>query len=637
MAALLLATPLASPVRSHAATAAGPDPDRPWVTRTTTVDLVPAHFRHLCERPQTGEPEVLTLSPFPYEVMAQVVADSSYDNGKGTIDWTGHELGRTDRRWQLHVTNACDGGPISMSGSADMGRFVYHARPVKGQPGKARFEEVDTTKLPDEPVEIDDAADSPVKHGGQTGTQGIARAAGAPGQDATPEDPAVVDVIVGFTPKGADAALRDGSSLEEVGSRIESMMNHSLADSDVPARIDVVLTHEFPEYSGLEAVIPIRNRVSELNNPELGKYAAKLRDQHGADLVHVISGTNRADFAAGVAKNGLTGFNVLGPGTADVGWHTSATHYEAMKSKYTSSHEMGHSLGLAHDRRTLVRNSSGGGISKKVSKLYPYNTGWIAPNEKWVTIMAYPSSCHGPCIRIPRFSNKAQKYDDGQPLGNERSDAAAILRMTTPQVATYRTPRTPRTRYALNLTPSPKAGGTVQPEVWGPYRPNTRVTITATPKDDYVVGGWTLNGKRHQATSTSLAVTMDKAQDLAVAFRKCTSPVRGAFRPLWLTHEGVKDQLRCARGAQRRTPGNTGWYQRFDGGYMYWSRGTGAHAVHGTFLKAWQKSGQVRGRLGFPSSEETPSADGKSVVQKFRGGTLTQDTATGKVTATYGK
>ncbi len=69
-----------------------------------------------------------------------------------------------------------------------------------------------------------------------------------------------------------------------------------------------------------------------------------------------------------------------------------------------------------------------------------------------------------------------------------------------------------------------------------------------------------------------------------------------------------------------------GCYQLFQGGAVYWSPGTGAHAVSGALAQRWAQLGWEAGRMGYPLTDPDCSASGCS--QLFQGGWLTGGGAT---------
>jgi subtilisin family serine protease len=76
---------------------------------------------------------------------------------------------------------------------------------------------------------------------------------------------------------------------------------------------------------------------------------------------------------------------------------------------------------------------------------------------------------------------------------------------------------------------------------------------------------------------------------------------------------------------------NGGWGQAFQGGTIYWTPATGAHAVSGPVRDQWGRLGWENGRLGYPASEPYGVTGG--TAQNFQGGTITLKS--GRFTVTY--
>ncbi|GAB4080381.1 hypothetical protein [Modestobacter muralis] len=65
-----------------------------------------------------------------------------------------------------------------------------------------------------------------------------------------------------------------------------------------------------------------------------------------------------------------------------------------------------------------------------------------------------------------------------------------------------------------------------------------------------------------------------------------------------------------------------GRFVQFQGGSVYWTAGTGAHAVRGAVRDAWARTGWERGSLGYPTGDARTTAGG-GTVQDFQRGAIT--------------
>lgn len=66
-------------------------------------------------------------------------------------------------------------------------------------------------------------------------------------------------------------------------------------------------------------------------------------------------------------------------------------------------------------------------------------------------------------------------------------------------------------------------------------------------------------------------------------------------------------------------PAAGGAFTDFDAGSIYWSGSTGAFEVHGAIRDSWRSLGAERSPLGFPVTDEVPTADGAGRYNVFRG------------------
>lgn len=95
-------------------------------------------------------------------------------------------------------------------------------------------------------------------------------------------------------------------------------------------------------------------------------------------------------------------------------------------SSYTFIHELGHNMGLEHDRNNN---------DESVNPRYPYAYGYQDPEGRFRTIMAYDCEDES-CSRIPFFSNPDINYQ-GIPFGTETENNARALRQSRFIVANY--------------------------------------------------------------------------------------------------------------------------------------------------------------------------------------------------------
>ena len=73
-----------------------------------------------------------------------------------------------------------------------------------------------------------------------------------------------------------------------------------------------------------------------------------------------------------------------------------------------------------------------------------------------------------------------------------------------------------------------------------------------------------------------------------------------------------------------------GWcYQIFEGGTIYWSEKTGSHNIHGGIRDRWASLGYEWGWLGFPTSNEIGGLKDSGVYQTFENGAIYYTDATG--------
>ncbi|WP_337059523.1 excalibur calcium-binding domain-containing protein [Kineococcus sp. G2] len=104
---------------------------------------------------------------------------------------------------------------------------------------------------------------------------------------------------------------------------------------------------------------------------------------------------------------------------------------------------------------------------------------------------------------------------------------------------------------------------------------------------------------------------------------------RGAIRDRWASTGWENGRLGFPTTSDTPTPNGRGWYTHFQGGSMYWSPATGAHFTAGAIRGEWASHGWENGRLGFPTTNDTPTPDGRGWYTHFQGGSVYWSPATG--------
>ena len=251
-----------------------------------------------------------------------------------------------------------------------------------------------------------------------------------------PDEQSVIDVAVFYT----SAARENTGGTDEIATVIDLMVaetNMAYMNSGANQRINLVAAEEVVGYRETNDLV---TDIARLRSPSDGYMDEihDIRDTVAADIVLLLVG----------GRSGRA-YQLHVPSTSS---ESSAFGVVNAYSTYTFAHELGHIMGLHHDRYQAC------GSNCNSFTRFPYAFGYVnqealepgAPDTAfWRTIMAYPNQC-GRCSAILRFSNPDQIYPDpgGDPLGKAGldpapgadgpSDAVRMLNRTRGYVANYR-------------------------------------------------------------------------------------------------------------------------------------------------------------------------------------------------------
>ena len=248
------------------------------------------------------------------------------------------------------------------------------------------------------------------------------------------EPDVTIDVAVFYTP----AAREEAGGAAEIEAVIDLMIaetNEAYQASDVRHRLALVARSEV-QYTEAGDSRDI-DRFADPSDGYMDEVHA-TRDRTGADLVHLVFKHEGHPFG-GVAHFG----GAFGLTCQHCGGDTFA-------------HELGHNMGLRHDRYAQLHSEFGRGpVTLDPAFGYVNQPGLAAgaaPSRGWVTIMSYHTQCgdtYTSCSGLLRFSNPRQ-HNDGDPLGvpfgtggsgvTGPADAAGVLNATGPAVALWRDP-----------------------------------------------------------------------------------------------------------------------------------------------------------------------------------------------------
>ena len=266
-----------------------------------------------------------------------------------------------------------------------------------------------------------------------------------------PTEQSVIDVAVFYTP----AAREQAGGVDEIRASIDlatAEVNTAYEWSGVNQRIKLVAVREVTGYTEAGddgSYFGRRTELARLVSPSDGYVdeVHAIRDAVAADIVVLVrSNWVRGGGVANRMDVPSTSFESRAFAVASIGWEFARVF----------AHELGHVMGLGHDRYVNCRSGQCNALK------FPYAHGYVNPRAldtaaprtaRWHTLMAYPNQCIDAgigCRWLFRYSNPEHDYPDpdGDPLGKAGlepapgvdgpADAARMLNRTRGYVASFR-------------------------------------------------------------------------------------------------------------------------------------------------------------------------------------------------------
>ncbi len=285
-----------------------------------------------------------------------------------------------------------------------------------------------------------------------------------------PDDPAVIDVMVVYTPAAQQWAEGRGGIDNVINL---AMMNAETALDNSDTGITLRLVHSAEvdyEESGDDA-LDLRN----LTQGNIGN-VHEWRDENYADLV--------AMFQLMEDWGGLA-WQLQHPGGMP-DWAFSITHVPQAAATYTFIHELGHNMGAQHDVENAYDVDG-----NLVGGLFEYSHGWRwegADDQLYRSVMAYP-----PGMAVGHFSDPSIEHQ-GEATGDEgAADNARTLREIKHVIAAYREREEEPDGWTLDILAPQGEGATDPPTGEHVYGMEEVASVTAFPADGWIFDGWILD------------------------------------------------------------------------------------------------------------------------------------------------
>jgi hypothetical protein len=364
-------------------------------SRFVTINWDMIHYPDGTAQNQTARVNRIVLNLFE-DVTLNTVLDQWEDRSTASFNWIGHIEGVPQSQVILVVEDGVMVGNIRVADSYFQIRYVGAGLHVVHQIDESRFP-------PDgEPIPVYLPAGRTVPDFGMT----------------APDNGSIFDVMVVYTP-AARATAGGTTAMNALINLAVVETNTAYARSGVFPRLRLVHAEEVAYTESTS----FSEDFTRLTNPSDGfiDNVHALRNTYGADMVSLFRAPGSLCGIAWLMTTQSNAFEAFAFSVVAVNCATG---------NYTFGHELGHNMGLQHDRADAPADG-----------VFPFSHGYVDIPHNFRDIMGTQTSCVT-CVRIQNFSNPNVTFNGfptGVPQGSPQSaDAAASLNATAFTVANWR-------------------------------------------------------------------------------------------------------------------------------------------------------------------------------------------------------
>jgi peptidyl-Asp metalloendopeptidase len=237
-----------------------------------------------------------------------------------------------------------------------------------------------------------------------------------------PDDGSTLDVMVVYT-TAARAAAGGTTAIRALINLAVAETNTAYSRSGVFSRLRLVHQEEVSYAESTNPVNSFEEDLNRLTNPSDGfiDNVHTLRNTYGADMVSLFRAPGALCGIAWLMATQSNSFEAFA---------FSVVAVNCAIGNYSFGHELGHNMGLQHDRADAPADG-----------VFPFSHGYVDIPHNFRDIMGTQTSCIS-CVRIQNFSNPNivfNGFPTGVPQGSPQSaDAAASLNTTAFTVANWR-------------------------------------------------------------------------------------------------------------------------------------------------------------------------------------------------------